>query len=211
MLNVLKQNLNITQGFLTFPIVYKKSLRTFKKSCPKIFFFFYCIIIILKYFFKGKKRKRILTFSSFKCYNSFTNICHKEDKHMANNEVEIIEAYAAQIKEAAAAKAEEEAKVKYKDIDLDYIIKYCQEQGSEAVAWLKETAQKKVNVKVYPRVQQEKDGKTISVADTTKEPKVEERKITFIQLKKAFVEKFMPDIMPKSKKKESMYDIIAAL
>lgn len=122
------------------------------------------------------------------------------------NEVEILEAYVAQLEEEEAT---EEAKVNYKDIDLNYIVEWCKANGQ--VAWLKEAAQQKVNVKVYPRVQQQKNGKTISVADTTQEPKVEERNITFIQLKKAFAEKFMPDIMPKSKKKESMYDIIAAL
>lgn len=51
---------------------------------------------------------------------------------------------------------------------------------------------------------------TAALTYTTKDGKT--RKITFIELKKAFVEKFMPEIAPKAKKKEpTMFEIIAAL
>jgi hypothetical protein len=61
------------------------------------------------------------------------------------------------------------------------IIDWCKANGE--VAWLKKTAATEI------------DG----------------RKITFIELKKAFVDKFMPEIAPKSTKKPSMYELIAAL
>ena len=82
----------------------------------------------------------------------------------------------------------------YKTMNIDDIIEWCKEHGE--VAWLKETAAKKVEYKVYPKVKGE-DGKMH--ADRTAEPKVEEKPISFIQIKIAFCEKFMPDIMPKKK------------
>lgn len=110
----------------------------------------------------------------------------------------------------------------YKDLELTDIINWCQAHGE--VAWLKAAAQEKVQVKVYPRIkvaQKDENGQVIlnkdgkpkytSIADKSQEPTVEEKSITFIQLKKKFAEKFMPEILPKAEKKETMYDIIAAL
>lgn len=75
----------------------------------------------------------------------------------------------------------------YRDMKIEDIIKYCQEHNE--VAWLKETA-----------------AKTLPTADGG------ERKISFIEIKLAFVNKFMPEIAPKAKeKKPSMYEIIANL
>jgi hypothetical protein len=75
----------------------------------------------------------------------------------------------------------------YQNMKLEDIINWCKE--NKQVAWLKATA-----AITYPT----EDGGS--------------RKITFIELKKEFAEKFMPEIMPKAKeKKPSMYDIIAAL
>lgn len=77
----------------------------------------------------------------------------------------------------------------YNTMKIEDIIAYCQEQGPEAVAWLKETA-----AKTY----------------TNEEGK--ERRISFIEIKIEFVKKFMPEIAPKAgSKKPSMYDIIASL
>lgn len=114
-------------------------------------------------------------------------------------------------------------KVQYKEIDLPFIIGWC--QAHNQIAWLKEAAQQEVEYKVYPRKKvpavDEITGepkltakgkvKYVSKADKTQEPKVEKKLITFVQLKMQFVERFMPDIMPKAEKKETMYDIIAAL
>ena len=90
----------------------------------------------------------------------------------------------------------------YKTMSIDDIIIWCQENNQ--IAWLKEEGARKVACKVYPKV----NGK----ADKTQAPKIETRKITFIQIKKDFVEKFMPEIAPKAKAKEpTMYEKIAAL
>lgn len=94
----------------------------------------------------------------------------------------------------------------YQDMSIDDIIKWCQDNNQ--VAWLKAKAQEKVPYKVYPKVKGE-DGKM--KADKTKPYKTEMRPISFIQIKIAFVEKFMPEIAPKKQEKESMYDRIMAL
>lgn len=94
----------------------------------------------------------------------------------------------------------------YKNMDIHDIIKYCQEQGPEAIAWLKATAAKKVEYKVYPRVK--KDGKV--VADKTQDPKIELRPISFIQIKTEFLEHFGL-AAPKKEKEPTMYDLIANL
>lgn len=91
----------------------------------------------------------------------------------------------------------------FKTMKIEDIISWC--QANNEVAWLKETAAQKVPCKVYPKV----NGK----ADKTQEPTVEMRPITFIQLKMAFVKKFMPEIAPKAKAqdKKTMFEMIAAL
>ena len=74
----------------------------------------------------------------------------------------------------------------YKDMKIEDIIDYCQKH--DAVDWLKEAASKTYT----------KNGK--------------ERRISFIELKLAFVKEFMPEIAPKAQaKKPSMYDLIANL
>lgn len=95
----------------------------------------------------------------------------------------------------------------YKTMDINDIIAWCKE--NHEVEWLKATAAKKVEYKVYPKVKGE-DGKMHS--DKSAKPKIEKRPISFIQIKIAFCEKFMPEIMPKKKeKKPSMYDLISML
>lgn len=74
----------------------------------------------------------------------------------------------------------------YKDMKIEDIIDWCVSHNE--TAWLKETANKTFV----------KDGK--------------ERRITFIEIKLAFVNKFMPEIAPKAKpKKPSMFELIAKL
>ena len=75
----------------------------------------------------------------------------------------------------------------YQTMKIDDIISWCKE--NEQTAWLKKEA-----TKTYPT----SNGK--------------KRKVTFIELKKAFAEKFMPEILPVAKeKKPTMFDKIAAL
>lgn len=74
----------------------------------------------------------------------------------------------------------------YKDMKIEDIIAWC--QANKQTDWLKAQATKTFT----------KDGK--------------ERKITFIELKLAFVKEFMPEIAPKAQpKKPSMYELIAKL
>ena len=95
----------------------------------------------------------------------------------------------------------------YKTMKIEDIIEWCKEHGE--VAWLKKIANSKVECKVYPKVKGE-DGKMH--ADKKAKPVIEKRPITFIQIKIAFCEKFMPEIIPTKKdKKPSMYDLIKAL
>lgn len=113
--------------------------------------------------------------------------------------------------------------IAYKDLKIEHIIDWCKTHGQ--VEWLKTIAQTKVEVKKYPRVQVVKLGvdgkpeltkkgkvKMISKADKTATPEIEKKLITFVQIKKAFAEKFAPEIIPVAKEKDAnMYDIIASL
>lgn len=94
----------------------------------------------------------------------------------------------------------------FKTMNINDIIVWC--QSNNQVEWLKAEAAKKVPCKVYPKVM--KDGK--KVTDKTAKPTIELRPITFIQIKTNFVNKFMPELMPKKKDaKPTMYDLINAL
>lgn len=106
----------------------------------------------------------------------------------------------------------------FKTMTIEDIIKWCQENNQ--VEWLKETAKKKTTCKVYPRKKIEKtttdkDGneitKTISVVDKSKPYTEEERPISFVEIKTAFCDKFMPELVHQKKKKATMYELIANL
>ena len=95
-----------------------------------------------------------------------------------------------------------------KKMTLEDIIEWCQDNNQ--VEWLKKTANEKVKKEIYP---------TISVngkikEDKSQEPTIEEKPITFIQLKAKFIDTFMPEIKPPKqppKKKPTMWDKINAL
>lgn len=92
-------------------------------------------------------------------------------------------------------------------IDMDYIIKYCKE--NKEVKWLKEISKKEVSYTRYPKV---KDAEGKLHVDKTQPPKTTTGRISFLQIRLAFCEKFMPELLPpKVEKKPSMYDIIDAL
>ena len=75
----------------------------------------------------------------------------------------------------------------YKTMTINDIIDWCKDNNQ--VAWLKTEIKKTYKTKAGV-----------------------EYRITFIQLKKAFVTKFMPEILPVAQtKKPTMYDIIEAL
>ena len=87
----------------------------------------------------------------------------------------------------------------YKAMKLPDIVNWC--VANKQVNWLKE-----ISKTTYPVLT--KDGEP--VLDKKGNPKT--RKISFIEIKLAFVEKFMPEIAPEKKpKKPSMYEIIANL
>ena len=90
------------------------------------------------------------------------------------------------IEEKIEAARKEAFPKEYKDITFPHIVVWC--ENNNQVAWLKE-----VNAKMVT------DKKTNKL-----------RRITFIELKREFAQKFMPDIAPK-KKNPNMYDYINTL
>lgn len=97
-------------------------------------------------------------------------------------------------------------------IDIDFIIDWCKANGQ--VDWLKATASKKVSHPIYPKKTYiNKQGKEVCRQDKSQKPiGTEIKNISFVELKMEFCRKFMPEIIPEAKeKKQSMYDIIAAL
>lgn len=95
-----------------------------------------------------------------------------------------------------------------KKMTLEDIIEWCQDNNQ--VEWLKKTANEKVKKEVYPTITV--NGK--KKEDKSQEPTIEEKPITFIQLKAKFIDKFMPEIKPPKqppKKKPTMWDKINAL
>lgn len=104
--------------------------------------------------------------------------------------------------------------VTYKSMTFDYIKAWC--INNDKVDWLKEIVKIDFPYEVYPKVEKtiiNKNGKEVlvHVADKTKKPTIEMRKISFVDLKYQFCKAFMPEILPVKAKKTSMYDEIDAL
>ena len=99
----------------------------------------------------------------------------------------------------------------YKSMKIEDIIKWC--QANNQTEWLKAKAQEMTDYKIHPKKEiTTPEGKTKLVTDKKATPTIEKRPISFIQIKNAFVEKFMPEIAPVKKEKEpSMFDKIASL
>lgn len=98
----------------------------------------------------------------------------------------------------------------YEDITVNDVIEWC--KTNNQVEWLKACAAEKVIHKRYPRILVINDkGKKVSMADRSQKPKNVETSKSFLQIKKEFCEKFMPEIIPQPKEAPTMYDIIAAL
>ena len=96
-----------------------------------------------------------------------------------------------------------EPNLTYKGMNIEGIIEWCKEHNE--VTWLKSTAATKIAV--YPKVENEK-GKMVE--DKSQKP-IGERSISFMEIKAKFIDKFMPEIKPESKKKVSMYELIDSL
>ena len=109
----------------------------------------------------------------------------------------------------------------YKNCTIKDIMAWCKENGQ--IEWLKAKAAEEVEYKVYPKKKAPKiDKKTgeqarnakgelvwTTVADKSKEPSVELRPISFVQLKTDWIAAFGLG-EPKAKKK-TMFDMIAEL
>ena len=107
------------------------------------------------------------------------------------------------------------------DWEFDEIYKWCEEHNE--LAWLKQVGETMVDVKVYPRIkapkmdangepERNKKGqiKYTTIADKTQEPKIVQRRITFVQIKTEFLKKFNLAPAP-AKKKTTMYDILDSI
>lgn len=107
------------------------------------------------------------------------------------------------------------AKIDFKHIDIDFIINWCKENNE--VEWLKAKAAEKVKVKKYPkikvtRVKEDGTHYKTQIADKSQPYEEVEEPITFIQLKRAFCAKFMPELVPEAEeKKPTMWEVIANL
>jgi hypothetical protein len=97
----------------------------------------------------------------------------------------------------------------YKDWKIEDIIAWCQANGQ--VDWLKTVAAKQVKRPVYPTVENiSKTGKRTKKQDKSAEPiGYVESAITFVELKKEFIETFFE--VKEKESKPSMYDIIKNL
>lgn len=97
-----------------------------------------------------------------------------------------------------------------KDIDIEFIINWC--KTNNQVEWLKTENSKTQQVKRYPRkTVVDESGKKVSVVDKTQEPTITEERISFLTLRNAFIDAFMPEIRPAKKNKKSFHDIIDEL
>ena len=103
-------------------------------------------------------------------------------------------------------------KFDWKSLNIDEITTWC--VNNNQVEWLKEEVAKTTMEKRYPRVKvwDEAKQKYVSKADKSKKPVMVEVPITFVEVKKDFMEKFFPEaIVGDKKKKPTFHDKIANL
>lgn len=81
----------------------------------------------------------------------------------------------------------------YRKMKFEDIYNWCKANGQ--LDWLEAKVKENREVKVYPFVTVNGKRK----ADKTAEPTIEIRPIPFLEVKDAFVEKFMPEIKPPKK------------
>lgn len=101
--------------------------------------------------------------------------------------------------------AAKERREKFNAIKLEDIIKYCQE--NKQVKWLKE-----INAEQVPSFETNEEGVKVPVLDEEGNQVMRDK--TFIEIKIAFVDKFMPDVAPLRKPKKAtlpMNKLIASL
>lgn len=97
-----------------------------------------------------------------------------------------------------------------KDVNTDFIINWCKDNNQ--VEWLKRESAKTQLVKRYPRKTiTDENGKKVSVVDKTQEPTLKREPISFLTLRNAFIDEFMPEIRPTKKAKKTFRDLIDEL
>lgn len=84
----------------------------------------------------------------------------------------------------------------FKTVKFPAIMEWCAENNQ--LDWLEAKVNEKVMVKVYPKVKGDK-GRLVS--DKSQTPKEVEAPISYVAVKRAFFEKFMPEKLPKKKSK----------
>lgn len=94
----------------------------------------------------------------------------------------------------------------YRKMDFPAIYEWCEKNGQ--LKWLEAKVNEEVETEVYPFVTiVDAEGNKKRKYDKTATPKVEKRPISFLSVKDAFVEKFMPEIKPVAKPaKKTMRD-----
>ena len=103
------------------------------------------------------------------------------------------------------------AKTNYKDWEMPDIIEWCKENNQ--VEWLKKTVATKVKKPIYPKIEHTtKTGKKTMVYDKKAKPiGYQEVRISFVEIKSAFIDKFFPEQKAQKEEKVTFYDIVANL
>lgn len=107
-------------------------------------------------------------------------------------------------KEKKAEKVELVAKngTKASDITMQYMYDYCTDIGdADALDWFIEITERKIEYDKYPLSDAPVNEGGRRKRDKTKEPVKATRKLTYPEIKKEFIEKFYPELIPAKKPK----------
>ena len=91
---------------------------------------------------------------------------------------------------------------KASDITMQYMYDYCTDIGdADALDWFIEITERKVEYDKYPLSDAPVNEGGRRKRDKTKEPVKATRKLTYPEIKKEFIEKFYPELIPEKKPK----------
>ena len=91
---------------------------------------------------------------------------------------------------------------KASDITMQYMFDYCNDIGdADALDWFIEITERKVEYDKYPLSDAPVNEGGRRKRDKTKEPVKATRKLTYPEIKKEFIEKFYPELIPAKKPK----------
>ena len=91
---------------------------------------------------------------------------------------------------------------KASDITMQYMYDYCTDNGDpDALDWFIEITERKVEYDKYPLSDAPVNEGGRRKRDKTKEPVKATRKLTYPEIKKEFIEKFYPELIPVKKPK----------